>query len=100
MDDTALVKKGTESLGVARQYCGELGKKANCQSLVSLTRARAEVPVPVALRLFLPESWDADERRRRKCGVPEDVHPQQQVYPHDVTWSVAMPGARGRPRAP
>ena len=54
VDDTALPKKGTLSVGVAPQYCGELGKQANCQSLVSLTLARGEVPVPIGLRLFLP----------------------------------------------
>ncbi len=55
IDDTALVKQGTHSVGVARQYCGELGKRANCQSLVTLTLARGEVPVPIWMRLFLPE---------------------------------------------
>jgi hypothetical protein len=54
IDDKALPKQGTASVGVARQYCGALGKRANCQSLVSLTLARGEVPVPVGLRLFLP----------------------------------------------
>jgi SRSO17 transposase len=49
VDDTALPKKGTRSVGVAPQYCGELGKQANCQSLVSLTLAHREVPVPVGL---------------------------------------------------
>ena len=53
IDDTALPKKGTLSVGVERQYCGQLGKKASCQALVSLTLARGEVPVPVALRLGL-----------------------------------------------
>src|SRR5215218_1722533 len=57
IDDTALPKKGTHSVGVEPQYAGALGKKANCQALVSLTLARAEVPIPVRLRLFLPESW-------------------------------------------
>src|SRR3954465_6430607 len=52
--DTALPKKGPLSVGVARQYCGQLGKRANCQALVSLTLAGREVPVPVGLRLFLP----------------------------------------------
>src|SRR4051812_17755026 len=54
IDDTALPKQGKHSVGVARQYCGCLGKRANCQVLVSLTLARGEVPVPVGLRLFLP----------------------------------------------
>ena len=73
IDDTALVKQGRHSVGVARQYCGELGKRANCQALVSLTLARAEVPVGVALRLFLPAAWAADAARRAKAGVPEAV---------------------------
>jgi SRSO17 transposase len=55
IDDTALPKKGTLSVGVGRQYCGQLGKRARCQALISLTLAGAEVPVPVSLRLFLPE---------------------------------------------
>jgi SRSO17 transposase len=71
IDDTALPKKGTLSVGVARQYCGQLGKKANCQCLVSLTLARGEVPVPVALRLFLAEEWVADPQRCAQAGVPE-----------------------------
>jgi SRSO17 transposase len=73
VDDTALVKQGRRSVGVKRQYCGQLGKKANCQSLVSLTLARAEVPVGVGLRLFLPEDWGADAERRAVAGVPEAV---------------------------
>ena len=66
VDDTALPKKGTRSVGVAPQYCGELGKQANCQSLVSLILARDEVPVPIGLRLFLPKSWTDDPAMR--CG--------------------------------
>jgi len=71
VDDTALPKKGTLSVGVERQYCGQLGKKASCQALVSLTLARDEVPVPVALRLFLPERWTGDPARCAAAGVPE-----------------------------
>src|ERR1700712_4975736 len=71
IDDTALPKQGTLSVGVARQYCGVLGKRANCQSLVSLTLAQGEVPVPVALRLFLPEAWTNDPARCARAGVPE-----------------------------
>jgi len=57
IDDTSLPKKGTHSVGVAPQYASTLGKKANCQTLVSLTLASREVPVMIGLRLFLPESW-------------------------------------------
>lgn len=73
VDDTALPKKGSHSVGVAHQYCGALGKQANCQCLVSLTLARNEVPVPIALRLYLPEGWAADPKRRAKARVPEDI---------------------------
>ena len=71
IDDTALPKKGTLSVGVSRQYCGQLGKRANCQSLVSLSLARDEVPVPVGLRLFLPDDWIGDAARCARAGVPE-----------------------------
>lgn len=71
VDDTALPKKGKHSVGVAPQYATSLGKNANCQTLVSLTLASGEVPVPVALRLFLPESWTEDPGRLDKAGVPE-----------------------------
>src|ERR687894_963853 len=64
VDDTALVKQGRRSVGVKRQYCGQLGKRANCQALVSLTLARGEVPVCVGLRLSLPEDWCGDAERR------------------------------------
>jgi len=70
IDDTALPKKGKHSVGVAPQYASALGKNANCQTLVSLTLARGEVPVMVALRLFLPESWTGDRVRLERAGVP------------------------------
>jgi SRSO17 transposase len=72
IDDTALLKKGTRSVGVARQYAGAAGKLANCQTLVSLTLARGEVPVCVALRLFLPAEWTEAPARCRAAGVPEE----------------------------
>jgi SRSO17 transposase len=71
IDDTALLKKGTHSVGVASQYAGVVGKQANCQSLVSLTLAKGEVPVPIVLRLFLPETWIQDPERLQHAGVPE-----------------------------
>ena len=71
IDDTALPKKGRHSVGVAPQYASALGKTANCQTLVSLTLARDEVPVAVGLRLFLPESWTANPDRMEHAGVPE-----------------------------
>jgi len=70
IDDTALPKKGTLSVGVARQYCGQLGKQANCQALVSLTLAGQAVPLPVGLRLFLPAEWITDADRCAAAGVP------------------------------
>ena len=70
VDDTAIAKKGTHSVGVAAQYASVLGKNANCQTLVSLTLARDEVPVMLALRLFLPESWTSDPTRLKRAGVP------------------------------
>jgi SRSO17 transposase len=72
IDDTAVPKKGTHSVGVAAQYASALGKTANCQTLVSLTLARGEVPVMVALRLFLPESWTSDRVRLKRAGVPAE----------------------------
>ena len=72
IDDTAVPKKGRHSVGVAAQYASALGKTANCQTLVSLTLARGEVPVMLALRLFLPDSWTGDQVRLKRAGVPVD----------------------------
>ena len=72
VDDTALPKKGRHSVGVAPQYASALGKNANCQTMVSVTLARAEVPVMVGLRLFLPESWTSDSERLARAKVPEE----------------------------
>jgi SRSO17 transposase len=72
VDDTALPKKGSHSVGVAPQYASALGKTANCQTLVSLTLARDEVPVMIGLRLFLPQSWTDAADRMAKARVPED----------------------------
>ena len=71
VDDTALLKRGTHSVGVARQYAGCVQRPANCQTLVSLTLARGEVPVGVGLKLFLPRAWADDPARCAAAGVPE-----------------------------
>lgn len=73
VDDTGFPKKGRHSVGVARQYCGQLGKQDNCQVAVSLSVATAIASLPVAWRLYLPVSWAGDAARRSRVGVPEDV---------------------------
>jgi hypothetical protein len=73
IDDTGFPKKGRHSVGVARQYCGQVGKQDNCQVAVSLSLANRHASLPVAWRLYLPKEWAADEERRRKAGVPEEV---------------------------
>ena len=73
IDDTGFPKKGQHSVGVARQYCGQLGKQDNCQVAVSLSLANHQASLPVAWRLYLPEDWATDSGRRRKTGVPEEI---------------------------
>jgi SRSO17 transposase len=73
VDDTGFPKKGRHSVGVARQYCGQLGKQDNCQIAVSLSIATDQASLPIAYRLYLPEAWANDPDRRDKAGVPEDV---------------------------
>jgi SRSO17 transposase len=73
VDDTGFQKKGSHSVGVARQYCGRLGKTDNCQIAVTLSIANHHVSLPVAYRLYLPEEWAKDARQRKKAHVPEEV---------------------------
>jgi len=73
IDDTGFPKKGTHSVGVARQYCGMLGKQDNCQVAVSVSLACDQGSVPVAWQLYLPEDWAADSLRRAQTGVPEEL---------------------------
>ena len=73
IDDTGFPKKGRHSVGVARQYCGMLGKQDNCQVAVSISIASTQGSLPVAWQLYLPEDWAADPERRGKAGVPEQV---------------------------
>ena len=73
IDDTSFPKKGTHSVGVARQYCGQPGKQDNCQVAVSLSVANDHASLPIAYRLYLPEAWANDPARRGRAGVPDDV---------------------------
>jgi SRSO17 transposase len=73
IDDTGFPKQGRHSVGVARQYCGQLGKEDNCQVAVSLSLANGHASLPVAYRLYLPQEWAMDRERLRKTGVPEDI---------------------------
>jgi SRSO17 transposase len=73
IDDTGFPKKGTHSVGVARQYCGQVGKQDNCQVAVSLSIANRHASLPVAWQLYLPKDWAEDDARRRKAGVPEEI---------------------------
>jgi SRSO17 transposase len=73
IDDTSFPKKGKHSVGVARQYCGQLGKQENCQVAVSLSIANHHASLPVAYRLYLPQDWAQDEARREKAKVPPHI---------------------------
>ncbi len=73
LDDTGFPKKGTHSVGVSHQYCGQTGKQDNCRVAVTLTLATNEGSLPLAFRLYLPREWADDEARRGKVGVPDEV---------------------------
>src|SRR5690242_21942453 len=73
LDDTGFPKKGKHSVGVARQYCGQLGKQDNCQVAVSLSVANEHASLPVAYQLYLPQEWADDPLRRAQAGVPDEI---------------------------
>ena len=91
IDDTGFPKKGHHSVGVARQYCGQLGKQDNCQVAVSLSVANEHASIPVAYRLYLPESWTKDRDRCTDAGVPADIKfkTKPQIALEQIEWAVA-----------
>jgi SRSO17 transposase len=92
IDDTGLPKKGHHSVGVAHQYCGQLGKPANCQVAVSLSIANHAASLPVAYQLYLPKDWAEDQSRRHKAGVPEEVSfkTKPQIALEHIRWACKM----------
>jgi len=97
IDDTSFPKQGRHSVGVARQYCGQLGKQDNCQVAVSLSIANHQASLPVAYRLYLPQDWANDRARRRKTGVPADLRFQTklEIALEQLQWACAAGLPRG-----
>ena len=96
VDDTGFPKKGQESVGVARQYCGQVGKQDNCRVAVSLSMTTETASMPVAFRLYLPEVWIKDRQRRKKTGVPEET--QFQTKPEIALEQIRRARERGIPQ--
>jgi SRSO17 transposase len=97
IDDTSFPKQGRHSVGVARQYCGQLGKQDNCQVAVSLSLANRHASLPVAYRLYLPREWASDRARRRKTGVPEEIafKTKPEIALDQLRWACAAGLPRG-----
>jgi SRSO17 transposase len=96
IDDTSFPKHGAHSVGVTHQYCGQLGKQANCQVAVSLSVANRHASLPVMYRLYLPKSWADDKKRRKKAGVPDGI--AFQTKPKIALDQIAWACAAGLPR--
>jgi len=96
IDDTSFPKKGRHSVGVSHQYCGQLGKQANCQVAVTLSLANHGASLPVAYRLYLPKAWAEDDARRCKAKVPEDItfKTKPEIALDQIRWAheVGLPG--------
>src|ERR1700756_2826471 len=97
VDDTGFPKKGRHSVGVARQYCGQIGKQDNCRVAVSLSVATWSASLPMAYRLYLPQEWAEDAKRRKKAEVPKEVKFQTkpEIALDQIRAAVAARVARG-----
>jgi len=97
IDDTGFPKQGRHSVGVVRQYCGQLGKQDNCQVAVSLSLANHHASLPVAYQLYLPQDWADDRERRRKAGVPEELEfkTKPQIALEQLRWAQQAGPPRG-----
>jgi len=97
IDDTSFPKQGKHSVGVHHQYCGQLGKQANCQVTVSLSIANHSTSLPVAYRLYLPKDWAADIGRRNKAGVPSDIEfkTKPEIALEQIRWACEAGLPRG-----
>jgi SRSO17 transposase len=97
IDDTSYPKHGPHSVGVHHQYCGQLGKQANCQVVVTLSIANHHASLPIAYRLYLPKVWAEDAARRKKAHVPAEIafKTKPQVALEQIRWAYAAGVARG-----
>ena len=97
IDDTGIPKKGIHSVGVVRQYCGQLGKQDSCQVAVTLSLTADHASLPIAHRLYLPQAWADDPARRARAGVPDDV--AFQTKPQIALAQISAAVAAGVPTA-
>ena len=98
VDDTGFPKKGTHSVGVVRQYCGQVGKQENCRVAVSLSVSTNQASLPIVWRLYLPHEWADDQARRKQAGVPEEI--QFETKPAIALQQIRTAVEQGVPQAP
>src|ERR1700756_5000054 len=98
VDDTGFPKKGTRSVGVVRQYCGQVGKQENCRVAVSLSVSTNQASLPIAWRLYLPHEWADAQARRKQAGIPEEI--QFDTKPAIALQQIRAAVEQGVPQAP